>query len=208
MASCKPAPPPALAHVRDALAGVLWEYGKDRLELEFRLGHRSGTSFVPGVSQAGWECLKARLSSGRPDVVVTETTELICDDGKHVTTAGGTFWMHKKRLCHHDIDTHTPWCCRVSMALEVTDPPDRCAAPPPSTTLRRHKQRWSFRYRCWTVDLTRVVSNLPHQLDSDGAGYEVEVELRDTAELFTRTRAELLEWGWSIVRDMCDMMDP
>jgi len=205
---------PDLAGVRASLARVLKTYGKDRLELEFRLGHRTAGKFVPGVSETGWQRLKARLdvpSAARQEVIVTETNELICDDGsgKYVAAPDGSapgFWMHKKRLCDADIDTDSPWCCRVSMSLEEVDSRDRQPPPPAAHKFERHKQRWSYRYACWSVDLTRVVSNLPHQLDNDAVSYEVEIELRDTGELFTRTMDNLLEWGWSMVQDMCNMM--
>ena len=51
-----------------------------------------------------------------------------------------------------------------------------------------------------------MVSNLPHQLDNDGVSYEVEIELADTGELFVRPLDVLLEWGWTLVEDMCRLM--
>lgn len=203
---------PDLGGLRASLAQVLRTYGHDRLELEFRLGHRTAHKFVPGVTESGWQRLKARLdkpSSTLKQVVVSNTRELITDDGsgaKYVLDPeqGTGFWMHKKRLCDTDIDTDSPWCCRASMSLEALDPAQR---PAPTThKYERHKQRWSYHYGCWSVDLTRVVSNLPHQLDNDGVSYEVEIELRDTAELFTRPADCLLQWGWDLVSDVCGML--
>lgn len=204
---------PDVGGLRAALAQVLRTYGRERLELEFRLGHRTAGKFVPGVSEAGWERLKCKLDDGSlgHQVVVTDTRELICDDGsggKYVvdTATQRGHWMHKKRLHDLDMDTESPWCCRASLSLEVVDPPERQRPAPPTHRFERHKQRWSYGFKCWSIDLTRVVSNLPHQLDNDGVSYEVEIELRDTAELFTRTLDDVLRWGWALVTDMCDIV--
>jgi hypothetical protein len=206
--------------VRASLARVLRAYGRERLELEFRLGHRgsggSASSFVPGVCESGWRRLKERLDGSKADdIVVTDTRELISGDnsgGKYVVDQqqqnNKGFWMHKRRLCDTDIDTPAAaWCCRVSMSLEVVDPPERQLPAPAGHRYERHKQRWSYRFACWSVDLTRVASNLPHQLDNDGVSFEVEIELRDTRELFTRDADSLLEYGWTIVCDVCAMMN-
>lgn len=217
MAALSPPPQSAAARglVRSSLDHVLKTYGRDRLELEFRLGHRTGapgSSFVPGVSAAAWSALKSALdASDSFTVVVTNTRELICDDGsggKYVMPSSGDappYWMHKKRLSDIDADTGTPWCCRTSMSLEVVDegPP---RPPPARHRFERHKERWSYVHRCWSIDLTRVASNLPHQLDNDDVSYEVEIELRDSTELFCRTMDNLLEWGWTLVTDVCGLM--
>lgn len=205
---------PDFCAVRAALAQVLRTYGHDRLELEFRLGMRGGGAFVPGVSEARWEALKAQLDAGSlgAGVVVTDTRELISDDGsggKYVVDCTGArpgYWMHKKRLHNADFDTDSPWSCRTSMSLEVVDPADAARPLPTAHRFERHKQRWSYPWKCWSIDLTRVVSNLPHQLDNDGVSYEVEIELRDPAALFTRTTDDVLRWGWQLVTDMCGLL--
>lgn len=206
--------------VAAALRGTLQAYGHERLELEFRLGHRAaGGAFLPGVPRAAWETLKARLDAscgphGAFRLVTADTRELISDDwsgGKYVidnTGAAAPFWMHKKRLWDIDDDeaTGTPWCCRASASLEVVDAPQRQPPPPAAHRYERHKQRWSYRHRCWSLDLTRVVSNLPHQLDNDGVSFEVELELADPAELFARPVPNLLDWAHRMVADACAMM--
>lgn len=191
------------------LARALRTYGRNRLELEFRLGHRLGGRFVPGVPEAAWTRLKAKLDTSEAfEVVATHTRELICGDGtggKYVIPEGDgrPHWMHKKRLVDRDLDTASPWCCRASLSLEETGG-DRPA--PTQHRFERHKRRWSYRYRCWSIDLTRVASNLPHQLDNDGVAFEVEIELADTAELLVRTLDGVLEWGWKLVADCCSLM--
>lgn len=201
---------PDLGHVSASLRGILRTYGHRRLELEFRLGHRTGGRFVPGVSETAWTALKQTLDASKSFAVTESATrELISDDGsggKYVVPAdGAAYWMHKKRLLDVDTDTGTPWCCRTSVSLEEVDRPGGQTAPA-RHKFERHKQRWSYRYRCWSVDLTRVASNLPHQLDNDAMSYEVEIELADTSELFTRTRDAVLEWGWKLVGDVCGIM--
>ena len=203
---------PDFGRLSASLQRILRTYGHRRLELEFRLGHRTGGRFVPGVSETAWTALKQTLdASGSFDVAATSTRELISDDGSGgkyvVPSEGEPHWMHKKRLLDVDVDTDSsPWCCRTSVSLEEVDPPGPQRPPPSRHRFERHKERWSYRYRCWSVDLTRVASNLPHQLDNDAMSYEVEIELADTSELFTRTRDAVLEWGWKLVTDMCGIM--
>lgn len=193
-----------------ALAGTLKAYGHERLELEFRLGHLVAGAFVPGVSAGAWEALRQALDASTSfDVVVTDTRELIGDDGgKYVIDMTGQrppHWMHKKRLWHMDADTDSTWCCRTAAALEVVDPPGR-HQPPPGHKFERRKERRSYRYKCWSFDLTKVVGNLPQQLDMEGVTHEVEIELADPAELFARPLPEVLEWGTRLVADVCRIM--
>lgn len=209
----------AEAGLRAAVADALRRHGRDRLEIEFRLGHAVGGRFLPGVAEAGWQRLKDVLdaavaceSSAIDRVVVTDTRERIRDDSSGVkyvsrdaVTGDEGHWMRKTRLRDVDFETGHPWCCRASVSLEEVDR-RRPAPPDGSHKYERHKQRWSYRYRCWSMDLTRVASNLPHQLDSDGVSFEVEIELRDTSELFCRPLDNLLAWGGGLVRDACAIL--
>lgn len=204
---------PDLGQLRASLAAHARTYGRERLELEFRLGHRIAGKFVPGVAEERWTGLKDQLDRATPrhfELVTSETRELISNDGSGgkyvIPTNDKPFWMHKKRLSDLDIDTDGPWCCRASMSLEVVDTAEQQKPAPTGHVFERHKQRWSYRYRCWSLDLTRVVSNLPHQLDNDGVSYELEIELRDTSELFARPMDLVLEWGWDLVTDMCELL--
>lgn len=197
------------------LRAILRKYGHERVELEFRLGHRQGTSFVPGVSASAWENLNKVLDSS-PDfaLVTAKTQELICHDGcvpggKYVihqpdptgTHTPDPHWIYKKRLLDHDEES-PPWTCRTSVSLEEVS----TTTPAPSRhAFRRNKERWSYLHKCWSVDLTKVHSNLPHQLDNDGLSYEVEIELKDTTELFARPLEHIVEWGRSIAHDLARM---
>lgn len=190
-----------IATVRD----ILKKYGHERLELEFRLGHRLAGKFVPGVTAASWAALKSTLDASPCFIVVTANTrELICDDGSKFVIPIGEgqrpFWMHKKRIVDTDAGIESaPWTCRTSVSLEETSTSN---GPPSRHTFERLKQRWSYVYKCWSIDLTRVQSNLPHQLDNDGMSFEIEIELKDTSEFFARPLAHIMEWGWSIVQDV------
>lgn len=178
-------------------------YGNDRLEFEFRLGHKAG-SFRPGVDGDAWARLKKALD-GSPCMQVTHslTTERIDSAGSKLVLEGDkpVRTIHKKRLSDRDFQTDSPWCARASLSLEEHE-----AASDVKHVYERRKERWSYAYRCWSVDLTRVVGNLPHQLDDDTESFEVEIELRDTKELFVRTAENVVAWGWELVSDVCRML--
>lgn len=211
----------AAADLRHALAGALRTYGRDRIELEFRLGHRMRGTFIPGVSEAGWRRLRSKLDACKKMTrQFAETREYLAStdqgDGKYVEPvrqpgepgagepAPGA-WMYKKRLHNIDADMSVG-CCRASISLESAA--EAAAGPPREAKFCRHKQRWSYRYKCWSVDVTSVNSNLPHQLDNDGVSYEVEIELVDTAILFTMPLEVLIEWGLRLAQDMAALAAP
>lgn len=198
------------------LKHALRTFGHRRLELEFRLGHRTaGGKFVPGVTEAHWERLKSQLDRASSErhfkVSESDTLELLSDDGsgaKYVIDNGrGTeCWIHKKRLANRDVDVEgTPWGCRASISLEVEEPCSERQPAPTKHRYERRKRRWSYRHKCWSVDLTRVSSNLPHQADNDGLSYEVEIELVDQGAVFERTAEAVLDWGFHFVRDLCGL---
>lgn len=202
---------PVRTNLENVLASVLRTYGRDRLEFEYRLGQRVAGRFVPGISESCWTRVKEALdaSTAFREVRVSDTTELMSDDGagKYVcdaTDPAKSHWVHKKRLNDVDADTCSTWTCRASTSLETAGDPR--SGPPSGHRFARHKKRWSYLYECWSLDLTRVASNLPHQLDNDGISYELEIELRDTAELFTRPLGDVVDWGWRLISDMCRLM--
>lgn len=202
----------------EALAGhmhaAVTTYGHDRLELEWRLGHRQG-SFRPGVGADAWRRLQAALDAS-PAFQRTHkhTVEQLGDSTgvKCVTErdpagkpVGKPTWMHKKRLA--DVDTEPtdprPWSVRASVSLEEEE-----GVAPGSVKLKyeRSKQRWSYRHRCWSIDLTQVRSNLPTHLDDDQDCFEVEIELVDQGMLFERPLRNLVEWGWKLADEVCGLM--
>ena len=197
-------------------------YGHDRLELEWRIGHRQGT-FRPGVPPDAWRRLQAALDASPVfQKRHTETCERLGDTPGMkciVSTSGEApdVWMHKKRLADVDVDPGAnqphanPWSVRASLSLEeVEDGPGPATAPslPPHAALKyeRRKQRWSYRYQCWSIDMTQVRSNLPSHLDADHDAFEVEIELVDQGMLFERTVEHLVTWGWRMADELCAIM--
>lgn len=180
-------------------------YGHDRVELEWRIGHRQG-AFRPGVGRQMWTRLKDALDAS-PAFQKSQKTTLeklgVAAGIKCIEHADGShLWVHKKRLADEDVDSR-PWSVRGSVSLEEVE-----TAPAEGVDLRyqRHKQRWSYRHRCWSIDLTQVRSNLPADLDDDQDIYEVEIELVDQGMLFERTVDHLVEWGWRMAREVCGLM--
>lgn len=193
-----------IATVASAVRREVLKYGHERLELEFRFGHSGSGAFRPGVSKAAWESIKAELdSSANFEKEFIETREVIRGSEKTATdvSTGAVSVMHKKRLSDTDIDL-APWTLRASLSLEETDAP---AGKPGKATggsaFTRHKKRWRYLHKCWSVDMTRVQSNLPHQLDTDEDVYEIEIELVDTEELFVRPADNVVTWGLQMARD-------
>lgn len=211
----------AVADVRHAVAGTLRQYGRDRLELEFRLGRQLRGTFVPGVSEAGWQRLRSTLDRcTKMKRHYTETREFISANAEKfvqpVEPEGTGAWMFKKRLHNLDVDMGVLGCCRASISLEESGGPSGGPSgsqasrpthhtPPPDAKFVRHKRRWSYRYKCWSVDVTSVNSNLPHQLDDDRVSHEVELELVDTTVLFSMPLETLIEWGLRLARDMATL---
>lgn len=201
-------PSGALAgHVRAAVS----TYGHARLELEWRLGHRQG-QFRPGVGAEAWRRLQTALEAS-PAFTKTfkDTLEKMGDATgakcMHDFATDATTWMHKRRLADVDVDPSSdsarPWSMRASVSLEETD-----ATGPPEGQLKyeRRKKRWSYRHRCWSVDLTIVRSNLPAHLDEDEDTYEVEIELVDQGVLFEKTVEYVVTWGFQLADDMMALM--
>lgn len=191
-----------LGHVR----GCLGKYDYERMEVEWRVGHRMA-SFRPGVTKESWEALQRALE-GSPMFVksYSESTERM-GDTPGVKCIDNVGWMSKKRLVDVDQDAGTRhghmWSIRASVSLE--DPIKPQGIP---LKYERRKQRWSYTHQCWRVDLTRVLSNLPMHLDEDQEIYEVELELADVGVLFEKRLDHVLDWGWSFVGELCDIMKP
>jgi hypothetical protein len=201
----------ASAAVQEAARATLAEFGEERLELEFRLGTIVGGQFVAGVSSDAFRKLTTMLDASPVvrDIQVTETVEYIVGEGKYVIDPASIRepkWNYKKRLRVVDLGdlgtgTTVPWCARAGISLESIEV-GQPAPLPSQQRYRRRKFRRSYRYECWSFDLTRVSSNLPGQLDNDDETYEVEVELVDTSVLFVRPLDNVVMWGLELIRDM------
>lgn len=199
-------PMPAPRHVADLtrhMRRAVTRYGHSCVELEWRIGHRQG-SFRPGVGEEAWTRLKHALDASP---AFEPTFKHSCErmgGATNIKCVDGTAWVHKRRLADVDVEER-PWSVRASVSLE--EPGD----PTMATTVlqyERRKQRWSYRHRCWSIDLTRVRSNLPVHLDDYEDLFEVEIELVDPGMLFERPAAHLVEWGWRIAGEVCALMAP
>lgn len=189
-------------HMRRAVT----TYGHDRIELEWRLGHRQG-NFRPGVGTDAWRRLQHALdTSPHFQKTFVETVEKLGDVPGvkciHHVASQEDVWMHKKRLADVDAESDSAWSIRASVSLEELEE----HPAPGQLKYERRKRRWSYRHKCWSIDLTQVCSNLPHDLDEDRETHEVEVELVDQGVLFERPVAYIVEWGWDLARDMCAIM--
>jgi hypothetical protein len=196
----------AAAELASRLKAAIAKYGHERLELEFRLGHRSNDRFSAGVSADAWARIKAGLDASGLASTETRTTERIYSGHKHVTddATGSVTGVHKKRLFDLDIQPDVagvPWATRASLSLETHEPPTLGVA---KTSVERRKHRHSYAYKCWSFDLTRVTGN-GRDLDNDEPTYEVEVELADVTELFVRPMFEIARWGTQLAADMVDL---
>lgn len=187
-------------------------HGLARMEVEWRIGHRQG-AFRSGVGSEAWHRLKDTLDNSPTfDQSFLESVEHLGDSTtlKRIQTTDNAppAWMTKKRIVNQEQDSATtPWTIRASVSVE--DHLNELAAANHATTnlkYERHKRRWSYKYRCWRIDLTTVRSNLPYYRDDDDETYEVEVELAEQDMLFERTAEHIIEWGWKIAHELCQLM--
>ncbi len=174
--------------------------GIDHLELEWRLGHRGHTGFVPGLPETAWHRLSAALSAAGHQWTDSRSTEYVDprSGAKFVVWEDGrTHWKTKERLVTADVDG----AVRMSAALETERPADPSSYAPVPGVFTRHKERRSFMVdRSWSVDLTRVASSA--DIDADVCAFEVEIELRDPDMLFVRPVENVVQWGTALAREM------
>lgn len=203
-------PNPPCKQLQNKFAQTLLDHGHERVELEFRVGYMTSSSFVSGVNKKTYDAILHMLRAS-PTMYIEEhitTTELI----PHASVFGGTDkyvveeekWLHKKRVTNIELGTtggfESPYCIRGSISLEVWDENSSDHPSPDSIRQARHKNRSRFRHMCWVFDLTTVVDTA--EKDSDSATYEVEVELVDTSILFCYDLEYMLCWGGKLVRDL------
>lgn len=173
--------------------------GVDLLELEWRLGRRGPTGFVPGLPEPAWHRLWAALTVAGHAWVDSRTTEYVDprSGGKFVVLEDGRAqWKTKERLLVADVDA----AVRMSAVLETERPADPASYAPVPGVFKRSKARRSFALECWSVDLTRVASSA--DIDSDVDAFEVEVELRDRDLLFVRPVDNVVHWGTALAHEM------
>lgn len=186
------------AHLLQALSRT----GIDQLELEWRLGHRGHTGFVPGLPETAWHRLSAALTAAGHAWADSRCTEHVDprSGAKFVVyNEGRSTWKTKERLVMADVDA----AVRMSAALETERPADPASYVPVPGVFKRYKERRSFAVDCWSVDLTRVASTA--DIDSDVCAFEVEVELRDRDVLFVRPIENVVQWGTALAHEMLSL---
>ena len=163
----------------------------DELEMEGKLGTITGKGFSSEIDVASFRHLNESVMhrrfhedavSGKPPLWtythtrLTDKFYLIEGEMMRITSdaAGAVVGcVVKEKLANMDFaSTHGCKDLRISASRERKVP---LPARLPPAQLERRKDRMSYRYDIWSVDLTRV--------ESVTTSFEVEIELRDTALL-------------------------
>lgn len=190
-----------------ALRETIFSHGHRNVELEFRLGRTINDCFVAGVSRTSFENIQKVLEKSAAFVrsEVTTLEKVNGTDARFIITNGDEAhgkWCYKKKVHvwtgapNNENMTH-----RASVSLEGND---RSPPPPGSPPFKYHrlKKRTSFRHEWWSVDLTRVTSNLPGHFDNDEEIYEVEVELVGLDAYYIYTLEHLVAWGHQLLTEI------
>lgn len=179
------------------LALALFEHDFKSVELEFRIGVRGKND----VGEQRWAKLKSSLGKETSRTMTVE--KIVKNSGvssRYVTGGEHPFWMHKKRVYVED-SCSTPWSIRTALSLEMTE-----SGPPPQTwSFQRTKERFSFVCGAWTIDMTKVASVPPIDVDTEHS-YEVEIELTDHFEVFGKELSDVLREGRHIANDLIARM--
>lgn len=193
------------------IACTLWEHahkGKRGLELEFRLGHVVGNTFLSNISRQGYDaCLQYLRDSTHPTQTEMRvvTTETIQGEYRHVVThhqdghpPPPPFTIVKKHGFKYNIPIdNTPYVMRASLARE--HPTASMPHTGAGKIVVRKKDRRRFIQGPWAYDVTQVVSN--QDVDNEET-YEIEVELLDTTILFEYTMDHIVRCGLSYLQDI------
>lgn len=187
--------------VQSALTTMLTTSGIECLELEWRIGRHGPAGFQPGITSEQWHALLRYFDRATcwDAVRDSKTTEKVAGNGSKLVN--GAVWNHKKRIFDADF---APFV-RVSGSTEILEQaaPDAESRLPP-TVFTRFKERRSYVFKCWSFDLTKVVSTA--DIDTDVCTYEVEVELVNKDELFVRPVSNIVEWGHALMIDIIHIL--
>jgi hypothetical protein len=199
-------------HVQEiskTLQQVIFNHGHEKTELEFRLGRYLNDCFVPGISKKDFEKIYATLDASPFFTKKTSETleRLNGTDAKFDET--NNKWMYKKKIAVYDEPRPTScergYVQRAAISLEGNgEGPPPPGAPP--FVYHRLKKRTSFHHECWSVDMTTVTSNLPHQADNDEEIYELEIELTGEDAVFQYTTEHIVRWGASFMDQLKDLI--
>ncbi len=183
----------------DALARTLFDHDFRSVELEFRIG----VNGKHDVGEQRWKKLKTSLGK---ETRYARTVEKIVKSSngtasRYVIGQDKPVWMHKKRVHVEDTQRH-PWNIRTAISLESTEP---AGEPPRTCSFQRTKERHSFECGAWTIDMTKVASVPPIDVDTEHS-YEVEIELTDHFEFFSKELDEVIREGKHIASDLIARM--
>ncbi len=183
----------------DALARTLFNHDFRAVELEFRIG----VNGKHDVGERRWNKLKSTLGKETKYARTVEKIVKGADGGisRHVDGAERPVWIHKKRV-HVEDERCQPWNVRTAISLESTEP---ARESPAAWSFQRTKERHSFVCGAWTIDMTKVASVPPIDVDTEHS-YEVEIELTDHFEFFGKELAEVVRDGKHIANDLIARM--
>ena len=178
------------------LRNTLVHHGINGLEIEVRLGHKVGTRFQPGVSEATACRISSALNSSSAfhPLPATESVDYYFDVPGRLEMPREV-WVLKDRVGFEDHEGY-----RVACAYErlMTRP---AATDPAHSKFFRKKHRVSFEWTegGWRVDITRVESN--EDTDAEAA-WEVEAEFVRTTDVYFVPLHIILESGERLARDL------
>lgn len=138
------------------------------IELEAKIGKLTNNGFVPGVTEEQFYTLKHEMdkSTAWNSKKYTQSTDVMCGDVRNVYETDKTYAIYKNRIQNVDFDYF-----RISVSEEKPCDVQDLQGANKST---RKKERWSYFYKMWRYDLTKVIQN-------NKINYEVEIELFDIA---------------------------
>jgi len=186
-----------------ALRRTVFEHDYRTVELEFRIGLHGKND----VGETRWTKLRKFLGKETKKSVTVEKiargNQSLArgTSSRYVEGLGSPHWNHKKRI-HAEDDVRPPWRVRTAVALEHVEP---APVPPSAWSIQRTKERYSYVVGAWTIDMTKVATAPPVDIDADHS-YEVEIELTDHLEFFGKELREILAAGRGIADDMIARM--
>ena len=196
----------------DKLSTLICEYKKkDNIEIELRLGQIQFNEFKSGLGSKDFFIkIKDTLDSSKVwDKIINNKHEELCMNGIRRTTMfnGKKVMKHqcikKERLLNVDFQyTGTPYDVRISVSKEIPVY-DKIKN---GTGILRKKNRFSYYYKDYVIDLTMV-----EQIENGVTDivYELEVEFKNLkSDISDKYRAHS---GLLLIRDlinMCEKIDP
>lgn len=137
---------------------------KPYVEVELRLGKKSGSSFLSNIGFANFTKLKTCLDSHNnwESKVDIKSSDEFFDDIRKTDD----MYIRKKKLHDNDVPLESGFCTRfvISQETPVTENFDK-----PPLSYIRDKHRYRYEHSHWYIDLTHITN-----LNT----YELEIELK------------------------------